>query len=101
MRLRGQDITRLPAYRIARMGMARTFQNIRLFGQLSVIDNVKAALQDWQPSCYVYRWQTSTPWRDTRSASHMRGRGSGLWCSTKITSTRSNVPSRKGRALPS
>ena len=45
MRLRGQDITSLPAYRIARLGVARTFQNIRLFGQLSVIDNVKAALQ--------------------------------------------------------
>src|SRR5262249_49418415 len=44
IRLRGRDITRLPAAQVARLGMARTFQNIRLFGQLSVIDNVKAAL---------------------------------------------------------
>jgi len=50
IRLRGSDITRLPAYRVARLGMARTFQNIRLFGQLSVIDNVKAALQSRAPS---------------------------------------------------
>jgi branched-chain amino acid transport system ATP-binding protein len=45
VRLRGRDITGLPAYQIARLGLARTFQNIRLFGQLSAIDNVKAALQ--------------------------------------------------------
>jgi branched-chain amino acid transport system ATP-binding protein len=48
IRLRGRDITGLPAARVARLGMARTFQNIRLFGQLSVIDNVKAALQSQQ-----------------------------------------------------
>jgi branched-chain amino acid transport system ATP-binding protein len=49
IRLHGRDITRLPAYRVARLGMARTFQNIRLFGQLSVIDNVKAAMQSQVP----------------------------------------------------
>jgi branched-chain amino acid transport system ATP-binding protein len=48
VRLRGRDITHLPAAQIARLGMARTFQNIRLFGQLSVIDNVKVALQSQQ-----------------------------------------------------
>jgi branched-chain amino acid transport system ATP-binding protein len=45
IRLAGHEITGQPAERITRMGMARTFQNIRLFGQLSVIENVKAALQ--------------------------------------------------------
>src|SRR5215211_238837 len=45
----GRDITRLPAYRVARLGIARTFQNIRLFGQLSVVENVKAALQSQMP----------------------------------------------------
>jgi len=49
IRLRGRDITGQPAYRVARLGMARTFQNIRLFGQLSAIDNVKAALQSQVP----------------------------------------------------
>ncbi len=41
----GQDITDAPPYKVARLGMARTFQNIRLFGDLSVLDNVKVAAQ--------------------------------------------------------
>jgi branched-chain amino acid transport system ATP-binding protein len=45
IQLDGQDITGSPAYRVSRLGMARTFQNIRLFGDLPVIDNVKVGLQ--------------------------------------------------------
>src|SRR5258705_6955683 len=45
----GRDITGSPAYRVARLGMARTFQNIRLFGDLPVIDNVKVGLQAHGP----------------------------------------------------
>jgi branched-chain amino acid transport system ATP-binding protein len=45
IRLRGTDITHLPAHEVARLGIARTFQNIRLFDDMSVIDNVKVALQ--------------------------------------------------------
>ncbi|WP_027417426.1 ABC transporter ATP-binding protein [Aneurinibacillus terranovensis] len=33
----------LPPYQITRKGISRTFQNIRLFGELSVLDNVKVA----------------------------------------------------------
>lgn len=37
---RGRNITGLPPERIARKGMSRTFQNVRLFGELSVRENV-------------------------------------------------------------
>lgn len=40
---RREFITGLPAHRIARRGLARTFQNIRLLRHLSVLDNVKIA----------------------------------------------------------
>jgi branched-chain amino acid transport system ATP-binding protein len=42
---RGQDVTGLPPAKTARMGMARTFQNIRLFSSLSVLENVQTAAQ--------------------------------------------------------
>jgi len=37
---RGEEITALAPHEITRKGIARTFQNIRLFGPLSVIENV-------------------------------------------------------------
>ena len=40
----GQDITGLPAHAVARLGMARTFQLVRPFLQLSVRENVEAGL---------------------------------------------------------
>ncbi len=39
----GQEITRLPPYRIATLGIARTFQNIALYTGMSVLDNIMAA----------------------------------------------------------
>lgn len=41
--LDGKNITKLPTYKRVKEGIARTFQNIRLFKSMSVIDNVKVA----------------------------------------------------------
>ena len=38
--LAGRDITAVPAEQLAPLGMARTFQHGRVFGNLSVMDNV-------------------------------------------------------------
>lgn len=40
IRFLGHDIVGKPAHAICALGMGRTFQNLRLFGQLSVLDNV-------------------------------------------------------------
>ena len=40
IRLEGENVVGKKPYEINKMGIARTFQNIRLFGRLSVLDNV-------------------------------------------------------------
>lgn len=42
----GSDITPLKAYQINRLGIARTFQNLRLFTRSSVLENVMTAAQN-------------------------------------------------------
>jgi len=55
---RGQDMTGQAPHRLARAGMSRTFQNLRLFGDLTVEENLLVALdrshtrQSWR---YVLR----------------------------------------------
>ena len=41
VRFKGEDITRIPAPRRAKMGLGRSFQNIALFRGMSVLDNIK------------------------------------------------------------
>ncbi|GIH99899.1 ABC transporter ATP-binding protein [Planobispora takensis] len=45
--LRGRDLRGLRPSAVAGLGVARTFQNLRLFGELSVLDNVRAGTHLW------------------------------------------------------
>ena len=50
----GQSLTGLPAYRRVRLGIARTFQKIRLFKQLTLLENVRAGFHIHQDAPF---WQ--------------------------------------------
>lgn len=39
----GDDIVGMKPYKIVHKGIARTFQNLRIFGNLSVVDNIRVA----------------------------------------------------------
>lgn len=47
VRFAGHDITNAPSWKIARLGMARTFQMLRLFPQLTLRENMTIG-QSWQ-----------------------------------------------------
>ena len=49
IRLEDRDITGLKTIDINKAGIARTFQNIRLFKELTVLDNVKVGLHNHYP----------------------------------------------------
>src|SRR3989441_4845756 len=58
IRFDGQDITHLAPHQRARLGIARTFQNIALFKGMSVLDNVKIGrhihLRSGRLACGLY-----------------------------------------------
>jgi branched-chain amino acid transport system ATP-binding protein len=54
------DVTGLPPYRRARLGLGRTFQSSAVFASLSVAENVRLAVQ-------AHRGGSMRPWRSHRS----------------------------------
>ena len=54
----GRDMVGLPAHRRVRLGIARTFQSIRLFKQLSVLENVLAGFHTHHRMPF---WQYALP----------------------------------------
>ena len=48
-----QRLNGMKPYKIANIGLARTFQNIRLFKELSVLDNVLIAMREVEKSSFI------------------------------------------------
>ncbi|MEG2288030.1 MAG: ATP-binding cassette domain-containing protein, partial [Ruthenibacterium sp.] len=68
--LDGRDITKIEQFKITRLGMGRTFQNIRLFKGLTVEENVMCAF-DPQSKYSILGGLLPTP---MRSREEKRGR---------------------------
>lgn len=65
--LSGEDITNEPAYKRVERGITRTFQNIRLFKKMSVLDNVKtAASKDLHYSVFDSIFRTKKFWNEEK-----------------------------------
>jgi len=65
IRLNGADITGLPAYRINRMGLARSFQVTNIFHRLSVFENIRCAVL-WSLGYKYSFWHRLEGLRDAR-----------------------------------
>jgi len=52
---RGEDVTRRPPHRIARLGLGRTFQHVSVFDRLSALENLLVFLQQHQEESVLAR----------------------------------------------
>ena len=52
--LKNQDITGFPEYQVARCGVRRTFQNLKLFGRMTTLENVMVGAQGQSTSMLRY-----------------------------------------------
>lgn len=59
--LEGKDISRLPAERLAPLGLVRTFQNIELFGNMTVLENVMLGFHT-RTSSGILACMSKMPW---------------------------------------
>jgi ABC-type branched-subunit amino acid transport system ATPase component len=65
IRLLGRELRGLPAHRITRAGIARTFQNIRVFPQMTVRENILMGTHHWTRSGML---GAATFWPPSRKA---------------------------------
>lgn len=67
--LDGENITGLPVNKLSQKGIARTFQNIRLFDYLSVVDNVKVSMnRDMRYKIVDGMLRLKNYWKEEREA---------------------------------
>jgi len=99
--LEGKDISGLPTEQLARRGMVRTFQNIELFGQMTVLENVMVGMHT-KSSCGLLSCALKTPW--SMSEERRIRQGSIKWLEfvgiTDLANvTAGNLPFGQGRLL--
>ena len=72
--LAGADITGRAAHLIARAGLMRTFQTVRIYDRLSLRDNLAIAAQQFDPATWVDDLLRTKRYRDAVDAAETRAR---------------------------
>lgn len=68
--LNGTDITELPMHAIGRLGVGRTFQNIRLFKRMSVLENVLVAYKQHATHLFTSMFRSGSNRAEQAQAMH-------------------------------
>src|SRR6185369_5390145 len=99
--LNGKDVSGLPPEKLARLGMVRTFQNIELFGGMTVLENVMVGMHT-RSSSGLLACSLKMPWV-VREERHIRTEALKWLEFTGISDladdTAGNLPFGKGRLL--
>ena len=87
IRFLGQELTSLRSHQISRLGIARTFQNIRLFPTMTVLENVLVAQNIRTHSGITSLWLLHDGERKFREEAEFLLKQMGLWHKRKEKST--------------
>ncbi len=93
---KGRDITALSAAQVARLGIVRSFQISAVFPHLSVLDNIRVALQRKLGKTYHF-WESATKLDQLDARAHALLADVGL--ADKATHTAVELPYGQKRAL--
>lgn len=72
--LDGEPMAGLSPHRIARAGLTRTFQTVRAYDEMSLLDNLRVAAQESDGSGWLASLRRSRAVRDKEAAAARRGR---------------------------
>lgn len=72
--LDGQDISGHAAHRIARAGLMRTFQTVRIYERLSLRDNLAIAAQQFDPATWLDEFLRTRRYRQAVDKAEVRAR---------------------------
>ena len=88
--LDGRDLAGRTAYEMSRLGIARTFQNLRLFRQLTVLENVLVALDRDPVAAHLAYF--AAPWVIVRKERHRRVEALALLARFNLASLADEFP---------
>jgi len=97
----GQPITGLSTHQIARLGVARTFQNIRLFREMTVLENVLVGRHSQSQTGFlgaVLRWPSARQ-EEARLAEEARGYLDMVGLADKWEAAAGGLPTGQQRLL--